>query len=110
MTKLLNLGEVSVQTNIAKLCYVGAKMTINFNIPIVISVKANIAKLCYAVAKTMSNLLNSGRVSAQANMAQLYIASTQTTIDSINVITGSARRYRINSRLSLSLSMWIYLS
>jgi|GEM_PF-2188926 len=48
MTKLLNLGGVSVQTNIAKLCYVGAKMTINFNNPIVISVQTNATKSRYA--------------------------------------------------------------
>ena len=49
MTKLLNLGGVSVQANIAQLCYAVAKMTINFNSLIVISAQTN------ATAKSIIN-------------------------------------------------------
>ena len=58
MTKLLNLARVSVQTNIAKLCYVGAKMTINLNGSIVISVQTNATQSRYVGAKTMTNFKN----------------------------------------------------
>ena len=69
MTKLLNLGEVSVQTNIAKLCYVGAKMTINFKSLIGISVQTNATKSRCVVAKTMIKLLNLIEVSVETQLS-----------------------------------------
>ena len=58
MTKLLNLGEVSVQANIAQLCYAVAKMTINLMSPIVISVKSNATQSRYVGARTMTHFKN----------------------------------------------------
>jgi electron transfer flavoprotein alpha/beta subunit len=58
MTKLLNLGRVSVKANIAKLCYAVAKTTINLNSPIVISMQTNATESRYVGAKTMTKLNN----------------------------------------------------
>lgn len=80
MTKLLNLVRVSVETNIAKLCYVVAKMTINFNSQIVISVQTNTTKSRYVGAKTMTKLLNLVGVSVKTNIAKLcYVAAKVTS-------------------------------
>ena len=68
MTKLLNLGGVSVQTNTVKLCYVGAKMTINLNSSIVISVKTNATQSGYVGAKKIAKLLNLNEVAMETNL------------------------------------------
>ncbi len=53
-----------METNIAKLCYVGAKMTININSPLVISVQTNATKSRYVGAKTTTKLLNLAMITA----------------------------------------------
>ena len=68
MTKLLNLGRVSVKANIAKLCYAVAKMTINLNSSIVISVKTNATKSRYVGAKMMTKLNKTPSVSVETHL------------------------------------------
>ena len=57
-----------METHIAKLCYVVAKMTINFKSLIGISVQTNATKSRYVEAKTMIKLNNQTIVPVETNL------------------------------------------
>jgi len=67
MTKLMNLARVSVKTNIAKLYYVVAKMTINLNHSIIASIPASMSKQRFAATRIMSDFNNKTIVTPEAS-------------------------------------------